>query len=178
MTNTISPVHPLATGRHYLVTIDGSCKGNPGPGGWGALVQLKDGDQVLRQRALAGRETMTTNVKMEMAAAIKGLERLADPETPAVVMADNQMLINGMTHWIEGWKVKGWKGSNGPVANRDLWERLDALCQTRQVGWVKVAGHSGHDLNDIAHQLAGKAALRRYPKGERSVKDQHPDWFC
>lgn len=173
---------PLTARRHYLIATDGACIPNPGPGGWGLIKQLKDGARVLRQLADAGHsealgEFSTTNNQMEMIAAIMAVEGVVEANTPAIIMTDSQLVHSGMTEWLPGWKAKGWKGSNGAVKNRDLWERLDAACAGKTVHWVKVKGHAGHDLNEMADTLADNAARGKYPKGRQSVKTIHPDWF-
>lgn len=174
---------PLTAGRHYLIATDGACIPNPGPGGWGFIKQLKDGEQVLRQAPLAGHapvvfgEPTPTNNRMELMAAIKAVEGVAETATPAIIMTDSQLVHSGMTEWLLGWKAKGWKGSDGPVKNRDLWERLDAACTGKTIHWVKVKGHAGHDLNEMADTLADNAAKQKYPKGRQSLEAFHPEWF-
>lgn len=180
--------YPLLTaiiaGRHYLIATDGAAKGNPGPGGWGLIRQLKDGDQLLRQGAEAGHlsgtldELITTNNRMEMAASIIAAEGIVEVETPAIIMSDSGYVIDGMTKYLPGWIERGWRTADKkPVKNQDLWERLDAACIGKTIHWVKVKGHSGHPLNETADALAGNAAIGKYPKGKQSVKKHHPDWF-
>ncbi|WDR00863.1 ribonuclease HI [Devosia sp. J2-20] len=178
MTNQEKNVASITRGRHYLLGTDGACKGNPGTGGWGVVIQLKDGDQVLHQRALAGQgEVMiSTNNQMELTAPVRGLERLAEP-LPAVVLSDSEYVVLGMTGRLEKWKAAGWRNSGGLVKNKELWRQLDQLCQKRAVEWVWQRGHVGHDLNEVADQLASNGASGRYRRGERSVKHRHPDWF-
>lgn len=130
---------------------DGACKGNPGPGGWGAL--LRYGENV---KELFGGEENTTNNRMELMAAIVALETLNRP-CEIVVTTDSQYVRQGITEWLEGWKKRGWKNSaKKPVKNADLWQRLDAATQPHKIEWKWVKGHSGHPENEKADQLANK----------------------
>ncbi len=131
---------------------DGACRGNPGPGGWGALLRFGD-----HEKTLYGAEPDTTNNRMELMAAIRGLEALTRPCSVALT-TDSQYVQKGITEWIDGWKRKGWKtAAKKPVKNADLWQRLDAATHTHQVSWHWVRGHSGHDENERADQLANQA---------------------
>ena len=131
---------------------DGACSGNPGPGGWGTLLRW-DG----HTRELSGFEAQTTNNRMEMMAAIAGLEALKRP-CRVRVTTDSQYLYKGITEWIHGWRTKGWKNSNQEeVANRDLWERLLELTSKHQVEWHWVRGHNGHPENERCDELARAA---------------------
>ena len=133
---------------------DGACSGNPGPGGYGTV--LRWGERV---RELSGYAPQTTNNRMELMAAIAGLEALKRP-CRVRVTTDSQYLFRGITEWIGTWKEKGWKSSRKEeVLNRDLWERLDALCQRHQVAWAWVKGHAGHPENERCDQLARAAIL-------------------
>ena len=133
---------------------DGACSGNPGPGGWGALLIARDGETVVRERELKGGERATTNNRMELLAAISALEALARPSTITVV-TDSQYVKNGVTGWIHGWKRNGWKTSaRKPVKNEDLWRRLDEAQARHDVTSAWVKGHAGHDENERADQLA------------------------
>lgn len=137
-----------------LVTIytDGACKGNPGPGGWGVLLICQS-----KEKTLCGAEPETTNNRMELTAAIKGLEALSRP-CQVKLYTDSQYVKNGMTLWIMGWKKRGWKNaSREPVKNQDLWEELDKQASRHQVEWLWVKGHSGHPLNDRVDLLANQA---------------------
>lgn len=178
MNDTQNPLAMMMAGRHYLLATDGSCNPNPGTGGWGVVIQLKEAAEVIRQRALAGQgEVMiSTNNQMEMTAAIRGLEKLAEP-LPIIVMSDSEYVVLGMTGRLEKWKASGWRTSGGPVKNRELWEQLDQLSQGRQIEWVWQRGHVGHDLNETADRLASAAASGKYPHGERSVKKARPELF-
>ena len=144
-----------------LVTIytDGACKGNPGPGGWGALLQAGD-----KTKELFGGERQTTNNRMELMAVIQALEALKRP-CQIDLWLDSQYVRQGITEWIHGWKAKGWKtASKQPVKNADLWQRLDALVHggAHDIRWHWVKGHAGHPGNERADALAnqGAASLR------------------
>ena len=134
---------------------DGACSGNPGPGGWGVLLQARDGDRVLRERELSGGEAQTTNNRMELMAAITALETLDRPSTITIV-TDSAYVKGGITEWIDGWKRRGWKtAAKKPVKNEDLWRRLDeAVARHDQVTWKWVKGHAGHPENERADELA------------------------
>ncbi|WP_138470512.1 ribonuclease HI [Poseidonocella sp. HB161398] len=133
---------------------DGACSGNPGPGGWGAILIARDGDAVVKERELNGGEAETTNNRMELLAAISALEALSRPSKLTVV-TDSAYVKNGITQWIEGWKRKGWKtASKAPVKNVDLWQRLDTARQRHDVTWDWVKGHAGHPENERADALA------------------------
>jgi ribonuclease HI len=133
---------------------DGACSGNPGPGGWGALMIARDGNTVVKQRELKGGEAHTTNNRMELLAAIHALEALEKPSTITII-TDSAYVKGGITEWIHNWKRRGWKTStNKPVKNDELWKRLE-LAQTRHsVTWKWVKGHAGHAENDRADELA------------------------
>jgi ribonuclease HI len=133
---------------------DGACSGNPGPGGWGVLLEAKQGGEVLRERALSGGEAETTNNRMELMAAIRALEVLERPSAITII-TDSTYVKNGVTGWIHGWKRNGWKTSNRkPVKNVDLWQRLDEAQQRHDVTWKWIKGHAGHDENERADELA------------------------
>lgn len=169
----------VAAGRHYLIATDGACKGNPGCGGWGLVKQLWEGDHLLRQAANAGSspECSTTNVRMEMTAALRAIEGIAETDTPAIIVTDNMMLCNGMTKWLAGWKARGWRRPDGALKNDGLWKALDAACEGKTIYWLWVKGHSGDPLNELADTLADHAALGKYPKGQTSIKVTNPEWF-
>ena len=140
--------------RELFAYTDGACSGNPGPGGWGALLQAKDGDSVVKERELNGGEAETTNNRMELLAAIAALESLTRASAITVV-TDSAYVKNGVTGWIHGWKRNGWKTSNRkPVKNVDLWQRLDEAQARHQVTWEWVKGHAGHPENERADELA------------------------
>ncbi len=131
---------------------DGACKGNPGPGGWGALLRYNGTEKTLK-----GSERHTTNNRMELTAAIKALEALKRP-SEVDLYTDSNYLRQGMNEWLKQWKAKGWKNSKRePVKNADLWLALDALSTAHQINWHWVKGHSGHPENDIADALANEA---------------------
>ena len=133
---------------------DGACSGNPGPGGWGALLIARDGDVVVKERPLSGGEANTTNNRMELLAAINALEALERPSTITVV-TDSTYVKNGVTSWIHGWKRNGWKtAAKKPVKNDDLWKRLDEAQDRHDVTWEWVKGHAGHPENERADELA------------------------
>jgi ribonuclease HI len=147
---------------------DGACSGNPGPGGWGALLVARDGDQVLRERALSGGEAMTTNNRMELMAAIAALEALERPARLRVV-TDSSYLRDGVTRWIHGWKAKGWRTADGkPVKNEDLWRRLEAAAARHQVAWDWIRGHAGHPENERADALA-RAGMEPFKPARRAA---------
>ncbi len=130
---------------------DGACKGNPGPGGWGALLQYKG-----RELELCGGEADTTNNRMELMAVIQGLSALKR-RSQVLLVTDSKYVMQGMQQWLAGWKQRGWKtASKQPVKNQDLWQQLDALVQQHDVQWQWVAGHRGHPGNERADDLANK----------------------
>lgn len=133
---------------------DGACSGNPGPGGWGALLRAMDGDRLVKQRELSGGEADTTNNRMELLAAIHTLETLERPSEITIV-TDSQYVKNGVTSWIHGWKKNGWKtAAKKPVKNVELWKRLDEAQSRHSVLWEWVKGHAGHPENERADELA------------------------
>ena len=138
---------------------DGACSGNPGPGGWGAILIACDGDAELKRRELNGGAALATNNQMELMAAISALEALERPSTLTVV-TDSVYVKDGITKWIFGWKAKGWKtASKKPVKNEDLWKRLDAAVQRHRVEWEWVKGHAGHPDNERADELAREGMI-------------------
>ncbi|GIT90205.1 ribonuclease H [Jannaschia pagri] len=133
---------------------DGACSGNPGPGGWGALLIASRDGTVIKERELTGGEADTTNNRMELLAAIHALEALERPVTLTVV-TDSAYVKGGITAWLHGWKRNGWKTSTRkPVKNEDLWRRLDAAQARHSVTWEWVKGHAGHPENERADALA------------------------
>ena len=146
---------------------DGGCSGNPGPGGWGVLLEARDGDTVIRERELSGGESSTTNNRMELMAAIMALETLERPSAITIV-TDSTYLKDGITKWIHGWKRNGWKtAAKKQVKNDDLWQRLDRAQTRHDVNWDWVKGHAGHVGNERADKLATAEikALKAASKG-------------
>jgi ribonuclease HI len=130
---------------------DGACKGNPGPGGWGALLRYGD-----KEKHLWGGEAETTNNRMELEATIQALGALKR-ECQVILTTDSQYVRKGITEWIHGWRKNGWKtAAKKPVKNADLWQALDELTKKHQVEWRWVKGHSGHPENELADQLANR----------------------
>jgi ribonuclease HI len=141
---------------------DGACLGNPGPGGWGALMRWKG-----EERELSGGEPDTTNNRMELMAAIQALEALKRPST-VVLTTDSQYVRKGITEWMVNWKKNGWKTSaKKPVKNAELWRRLDKAVGEHQIQWDWVKGHSGHPENERADELASVAACEIKDQGSR-----------
>jgi ribonuclease HI len=137
--------------KRVEIFTDGACRGNPGPGGWGALLRFGD-----LEKSLYGGEANTTNNRMELMAAIESLAALKEP-CHVVLTTDSQYVRKGISEWLAGWKRNGWKtASKQPVKNADLWERLDRESQRHQVEWHWVKGHSGHRENEIADALANR----------------------
>lgn len=137
------------------IHIDGACLGNPGPGGWAALLRYK-----AHERELSGGEAHTTNNRMELMAAIAGLEALSEP-CEIMLQTDSQYVRQGITEWMSGWVRRNWKTAGGdPVKNRDLWERLHAATGRHQIEWRWVKGHNGDPDNERVDQLARDAAIR------------------
>ncbi len=134
---------------------DGACSGNPGPGGWGAILRYNG-----VEKELSGGAPETTNNRMEMMAAIQALEALKRPSR-VKLHTDSTYLMDGITKWIHAWKAKGWKTANRkPVKNQDLWRRLEEALARHEVEWVWVKGHAGHPENERADELA-RAAIDR-----------------
>ncbi len=130
---------------------DGACRGNPGPGGWGVLIRYG-----AHEKHLYGGEKNTTNNRMELNAAIEGLNALKE-SCVVTVTTDSQYVRQGITEWLANWKQKNWRTSKKePVKNQDLWQALDNAVQRHQVTWEWVKGHSGHPENELADQLANK----------------------
>ncbi|MFO7550608.1 MAG: ribonuclease HI [Haliea sp.] len=137
--------------KQVEIFTDGACRGNPGPGGWGALLRCNG-----RERQLFGGEAHTTNNRMELQAAIESLRALKEP-CEVTLTTDSVYVRDGITRWLPNWKQKGWKtASRQPVKNVDLWQALDEQTQRHRIKWHWVKGHSGHRDNDIADQLANR----------------------
>ena len=133
---------------------DGACSGNPGPGGWGVVLQALNNGEIIKERHLKGGETNTTNNRMELKAAIVALEALGRTSNITII-TDSIYVKNGITDWVHGWKHNGWRTSNKkPVKNVELWQRLDAAQQHHSVTWKWVKGHAGNPENERADELA------------------------
>jgi ribonuclease HI len=144
--------------KQVEVFTDGACKGNPGPGGWGALLRYQG-----TEKTLHGGEPQTTNNRMELRAAIEALASLKEP-CEVNLTTDSQYVLKGITEWISQWKRRGWRtAAKAPVVNVDLWQQLDELNQKHVVRWHWVKGHSGHPENELVDALAnrGIAELRQ-----------------
>lgn len=147
---------------------DGGCSGNPGPGGWGVLLEAREGEEVVRERELSGGAPETTNNRMELTAAIMALEALERPSQITIV-TDSTYLKDGITKWIHGWKRNGWKtAAKKPVKNEDLWRQLEVAQGVHQVSWDWVKGHAGHDGNERADKLA-TAEIKALKKSSKTV---------
>jgi len=133
---------------------DGACKGNPGPGGWGVVIRAGD-----KEKLLSGGEKLTTNNRMELVAAIKGLEALKRP-CHVVLSTDSRYVMDGLTKWLAGWQRNGWRtAARQPVKNADLWQELVAAAAPHRIRWEWVKGHAGHPENERADKLASDAAI-------------------
>ncbi|MDO8596313.1 MAG: ribonuclease HI [Sulfuricaulis sp.] len=135
-----------------VIYTDGACRGNPGPGGWGAILQYGD-----HEKELYGAEPETTNNRMELMAAIRALEELKRP-CDVTLTTDSQYVKKGITEWLENWKRRGWKTADKkPVKNQELWQRLEKATEKHKIHWKWVKGHSGHPENERVDQLANQA---------------------
>lgn len=144
---------------------DGACSGNPGPGGWGALLIARDGSKTIKTRELKGGAADTTNNRMELLGAIAALEALGR-ESAITIITDSAYVKNGVTTWIHGWKRNGWRTANKkPVKNVDLWQRLEEATAGHQVTWEWVKGHAGHPENEKADELA-RAGMEPFKPGK------------
>jgi ribonuclease HI len=138
-------------GKTIHIFTDGACKGNPGPGGWGAVLEAGG-----KEREMFGGEALTTNNRMEMTAVIEALAALKRPSR-VIVHTDSTYVQKGITEWIHGWKARGWRtAAKEPVKNVDLWKKLDDVVRVHEIKWVWVKGHSGHVGNERADALANK----------------------
>ena len=141
----------MATESTVTIFTDGACRGNPGPGGWGALLQVG-----ATEKELWGGEPNTTNNRMELTAVIRALEALKRP-VAVRIHTDSQYVQKGISQWIHNWKKNGWRTKNKkPVKNADLWQRLDILSSQHDVAWIWVKGHAGHPGNERADKLANR----------------------
>ena len=140
--------------QHVVIATDGACKGNPGPGGWGAVIRSG-----AHEKELAGGENPTTNNRMELMAAIRALEALKRP-CRVTLMTDSRYVMDGLTKWIKGWQKNGWKtAAKQPVKNADLWQELLDATAPHRITWEWVKGHAGHPDNERADRLASDAAV-------------------
>ena len=136
------------------IATDGACKGNPGPGGWGALIRAGD-----KEKELSGGDRLTTNNRMELTAAIEGLNALKRP-CRVTLSTDSRYVMDGLTKWIKGWQKNGWKtAAKQPVKNADLWQALLDAAAPHRIEWVWVKGHAGHPDNERVDKLASDAAV-------------------
>ncbi|MGB6541822.1 MAG: ribonuclease HI [Xanthobacteraceae bacterium] len=148
-----------------VIHTDGACSGNPGPGGWGAILTFGDHESELK-----GGEALTTNNRMELMAAISALEALKRP-CRVDLHTDSRYLRDGITTWIGNWKRNGWRTADKkPVKNADLWKRLEAALAQHQIRWHWVRGHAGHDMNERADTLAREAIAELRTAGKAAAK--------
>lgn len=151
-----------------IIYTDGASRGNPGPGGWGAVVSFV-GKTILE---IGGREAKTTNNRMELKAVIESLKSVTDPTQTIIIYIDSKYVVNGATAWIHGWKKKDWKTKDGnPVLNRDLWEELDQVISNKHIEWVHLKGHAGFEANErcdeIATHFADEKPIELYNDSEK-----------
>lgn len=138
--------------KYVELFTDGACRGNPGPGGWGAIIRFNE-----HEKCLHGAESMTTNNRMELTAVIRGLSAIKYP-CQVKIITDSRYVMQGITEWLASWKRKGWKTADKqPVKNKDLWEKLEEEVIKHYVTWEWVKGHSGHPENELADGLANQA---------------------
>ncbi len=143
---------PPGPAAEILIATDGACKGNPGPGGWAAILQWNG-----HEKCLSGAEGATTNNRMELRAALEALSAVRRPASIRL-LTDSRYLVDGMTRWLPGWRANGWRtAARQPVRNADLWMALDRAARPHQIVWEWVRGHSGHPLNERADTLANAA---------------------
>lgn len=168
-TDTIRDAQPHKGPTRIEIYSDGSCIGNPGYGGYGAvLLRLDATDSIVTRKEISGpAHELTTNIRMEMTAVCAAVERLgAVTDEPIFVHCDSNLIPNGMNEWVKKWKAAGWKKSDGKAPpNRDLWDRLESAAQGRKVTWRWVRGHSGAEHNERADRLAYNAAKKAETKG-------------
>ena len=137
----------------YIIYTDGACSGNPGPGGWGAVIFNQDNNQ----KNISGKENDTTNNRMELMAPIMSVKKI-EPNSEITIYTDSTYVKNGITEWIKRWKKNEWKGANKkPIKNKDLWIKLDNLCKNKKIIWKWVKGHSNNKYNNLADELATQA---------------------
>ena len=146
---------------------DGACSGNPGPGGWGVLLQARKGGEVVKEKELSGGAAETTNNRMELTAAIEALNAL-DRAGAVTIVTDSTYVRDGITGWLHGWKRNGWKtAAKKPVKNAELWQALDEAQARHDVTWEWVKGHAGHPENERADELA-RAGMEPYKPDKKA----------
>ena len=155
----------------FFAYTDGACSGNPGPGGWGAMLIARGEDGAeIKRRELSGGEPETTNNRMELTAAIEALNALGRP-TAITLVTDSTYVKDGLTKWIHGWKRNGWKtAAKKPVKNEDLWRALDEAVKRHDVTWEWVKGHAGHEENERADELAREGMTPFKPEKKKASK--------
>jgi ribonuclease HI len=159
----------MSVAKPVVIYTDGACSGNPGPGGWAAILTYGD-----HCKEISGGEAVTTNNRMELTAAISALDALKQASR-VELHTDSEYVMKGITQWIHGWKRKGWRTAGGdPVKNADLWQQLDAARQRHQVDWRWVRGHAGHPENERADELA-REAMAPFRKGGRRSTGVEPE---
>lgn len=164
------PESRIANGTKFFAFTDGACSGNPGPGGWGVLLQAVEDGKTVKQRELCGGEARTTNNRMELRAAIEALQALSLASSITMV-TDSQYVRNGITDWIARWKSNDWRtAGRKPVKNSDLWRELDDLCRIHDVRWEWVKGHADSEGNNRADALAREGMKQHL--GRRSVAER------
>ena len=150
----------------FFAFTDGACSGNPGPGGWGVVLQARNNVDVLKERELCGGAADTTNNRMELIAAIQALETL-ERESAITLVTDSAYVKDGVTKWLSGWKKNGWRtAAKKPVKNAELWQKLDVAQARHRVTWKWVKGHAGHPENERADALArqGMSIFKKTPQ--------------
>jgi ribonuclease HI len=164
-----APGTPLSATEPVEIFTDGACSGNPGPGGWGAILRWRG-----VEKELAGAEPATTNNRMELMAAIQGLEALKRPSA-VVLYTDSRYVHDGITRYLRNWLKNGWKTADKkPVKNIDLWQRLEAAIEAHQVQWRWIKGHAGHPENERADALARGAIAATLPVAEEAADEEPP----
>lgn len=150
------------SGRRTIIHTDGACIPNPGPGGWGAMIRVLDGDHEISLTEISGGERDTTNNRMELRAGIEAVRTLTLEEgSPVLIYSDSKYVINGITEWLASWKARGWRtAAKEPVKNVDLWRELDGLTAFHDISWRWVKGLAGDPHNERVDQLANAAAVR------------------
>lgn len=142
-----------------IIYTDGSCKaGNPGRGGYAAIIQAKVDNEIRKELFVAGRKPNATNNQMEMMAVITAITTITKSNTSMTIVSDSKYVINGITKWVKSWKAKGWKREEGEIKNLDLWKQLDRLNSNHNITWRWVKGHANNELNNMVDRLAQACA--------------------